>query len=686
MCGLFGIVDADRGLGPEASAAAERMRQALAHRGPDGWGLVSIGAAAIEMRRADGPPARRPRMAPAPHAALLGHQRLAVIDLTDGGHQPRATPDGRFWITYNGEVYNYRELRRELEDAGVSFESASDTEVVLALYVREGPRALERLRGMFAFAVWDDLDGTLFLARDRFGMKPLVWAEPRPGALIFASEPKACLASGLVPADVDPATEVRFLRRGYLPAGASAYRALRPLAPGHWLRWTRGRVVTGAYWSLPAALGGGPWQVAAAEDAAQAFEAALTESVRAHLVSDVPVGIFLSGGLDSTAVLAAARRVSAGALRTFTVTCPGMPEDERTGARAAAARFETDHTEVAVTRESVFATLDRFFAAMDEPTADGLNTFVVAQAAREAGLKVVLSGLGGDELLGGYPSFVVVPRLLRCVRALQVVPGLRRVAAEAAEQVLPSLGPKLAAILRDAPCEIEEVWRRYRALFTERQVRAITGSRPDETPLEVADQDGSPEVARAGGASLVSAGARGDDVARRFWRIVRCEMEEFMTPQLLRDADQFTMTWGLELRTPLVDHELVAAMRRVGAWRRRSGCSYKATLFAAAPGLVPARAARGPKRGFFLPLDRWLREELSTPAPRDEGFAALRREPRYRAVVDAFLRGRLHWSRPWALYVLERVRQRAGGCDRAGLSDPLTGGRRIRRWISLSSS
>ncbi len=660
MCAIFGWVGADDGCDAGVVASVRRMRDALAHRGPDGWGVVTLAGHAIDIEHDAGEPTRRSRLSPAAHAAVLGHHRLAIIDLTPGGRQPRSTPDGRFWITYNGEIYNYRELRRDLQEAGVAFESQADTEVVLALFVREGPRALDRLRGMFALAVWDDLEGALFLARDRFGMKPLVWTEPRAGTLLFASEPKACLASGLVSPDVDPPTEARFLRRGYLPTTTSAYRSLQPLAPGRWLRWTRDGIVTGRYWSLDAALGNGPARRARVEEAAQTLDAALTDSVRAHLVSDVPVGLFLSGGVDSTAVLAAARRVSSGTLRTFTVGCPGMPWDESASARATAARFDTTHTDIVVTADEVFAGVDRFFDTMDDPTADGLNTFVVARAAREAGLKVVVSGLGGDELLGGYGSFVGVPRLARVLALGRRAPALPRAAAAVATRLASGGARKIAEILRDAPCDVEGVWRRYRALFTRDQVLALARSGFDVDPLEEAVGSCLTDGRETAGAARSCLGPSGPGDDETFWRIVRCEVAEFMIPQLLRDADQFTMTWGLELRTPFVDHAFFAAMRRVGAWPRRRGLSFKATLFAATPQLVPPAQANRPKRGFVLPMDRWLRDALSGERPRDEGFAALRSEPRYRVVVDDFLRGRLHWSRPWALYVLERWRQGRG--------------------------
>jgi len=637
MCGILGCVRHAPARDGADVAAVVRMRDVLAHRGPDGWGLVRLEGGRIEEEGSGRPSAGRPRAPAAPWTAAIGHQRLAVIDLTDGGRQPRSTPDGRFWITYNGEIYNYRELRGELESRGVRFTSESDTEVLLALFARDGAACLDRLRGMFAFAVWDDRDGALFLARDRFGMKPLCYAMPSAGSIAFASEPKALLAAGLVQPRPAPESAARFLRRGCLPADASWYADVRVVEPGGWVRWTREGIATGRYWSLDEADGAPP-RSASAESAAAAVRLALVASVRAHLVADVPVGVFLSGGIDSAAVLAAAREVASGPLRTFTVVLPGAPHDESAPARRAAERFGTEHVEIEVSGDRFLEQIGRFFDAMDEPTADGANTYLVAQAARSAGLKVALSGLGGDELLGGYPSFVAVPRLGRLIGALGSVPGGRAAAAWFAGR-LPTRGaPKMAELVGRTPPRLDEVWRAYRALFTDAQVRELTG----------------------GGVTAPPDDASGQTSDDPFWTVSRCEIEEFMEPQLLRDADAFTMAWGLELRTPFVDHELLAAVRAAGRWARAGGASYKATLFGRMPGFLPDEHLRGPKRGFVLPIEQWLRRAVADPSARDAALASVFAEPRCRPIVERFARGRLHWSRVWALYVLERFARRHG--------------------------
>jgi len=630
VCGIFGYVDRSAAPRAAAGALAARMRGALAHRGPDGWGVVTFEADAIEERATDRSTAHRPRHAHAPSLAAIGHQRLAIIDLSDGGRQPRLSPDGRFSITYNGEIYNYRELRAGLESAGWRATSQSDTEVLLSLFVRDGARCLDRLRGMFAFAVWDDLEGTLFMARDRFGIKPLCYTRPDPRSLAFASEPKALIAAGLASPEPAAGAAAAFLRRGSLPSDASWYRDVAVVPPGHWVRWSGDGPTTGAYWAVGAAPAQGVGE-RQADEVATVLEPAIAASVGAHMVSDVPVGVFLSGGLDSTAVLAAAREVHAGPLRTFTVAFPGTRLDESALAREVAARFETEHAEVRVSGADFFDHLDRFFRAMDEPTVDGANTFLVAGAAREAGLKVVLSGLGADELLGGYDSFVRVPRVRRLRRWVGRVPGGRAAASWTAGALPGRHAPKAAELVSGAACDLIEVWRDYRALFARAHLRAIVGAEPQ--PI-AADRSESHDT---------------------FWDIARSEIEEFMSPQLLRDADAFTMTWGLELRTPFVDHLLVEAVRDDLRWPRDRRASFKATLFARMPRLVPPSHLGRPKQGFVLPIEAWLRRAIGDGGDRDETLAAVLARRRYRFAIDLFRRGRLHWSRVWALYVLERM-------------------------------
>lgn len=612
MCGIAGLVDRGGRSTDTLDAALARMQAAVAHRGPDGAGRV----------RLDGSGTRG--------VAYLAHQRLAIIDVSDAGRQPMAARDRADWITCNGEVYNHAALRADASLAGTAWRSASDTEVVIEGLARHGTAWLERLRGMFAFAWWNEPAGRLVLARDRFGIKPLVWTQPAPDLLLFASTPQALAASGflsLVPAGDGDA---ELLARGSLPAGTSYWRGVSVVPAGHAVIWEGGtpRVERWA----PESRWTSPVQERPVGEVGREVHAAMLDTVRAHFVSDVPVALFLSGGRDSVALLAAARALEDVPLRTFTVTMPGSSLDEGRQARMAAAHFGAEHTELAVDALDLDEALDGFFAAMAQPSVDGFNTFLVARAARRAGITVALSGVGGDELLGGYPSFTEVPRLRHALR-LGGAP-LRRVAPLLARWPSERVA-KLAAIAAAAPDSVAAVWWEYRGLWSRPEAQAFTGGAMPQALPEGADLDGDP-----------------------FTVIRACEWREFLARQLLPDADAYTMCHALELRTPFVDHEFVRAVLAAGRWSRGSSPTYKQALFDTMPD-VTVPALRGePKQGFVLPFVSWLRAALAGSRPSHWADVAQRlRVPKYQAQVDRFLAGRLHWSRLWALYVRERMGQ-----------------------------
>ncbi len=613
MCGIAGLVD--RGGRPQDAmdAALARMQAAVAHRGPDGSGRV----------RRDTGGTRG--------VAYLAHQRLAIIDVSDAGRQPMTTRDRAHWITCNGEIYNHAALRADASLAGTAWRSASDTEVLVEGLARHGTAWLERLRGMFAFAWWDEPAARLVLARDRFGIKPLVWAQPAPDLLLFASTPQALAASGFLSLVPVGGSDAELLARGSLPAGTSYWRGVSVVPAGHAVIWEGGlprveRWAPDSPWTSPV-----PRERPAGE-VGREVHAAMLDTVRAHFVSDVPVALFLSGGRDSVALLAAARALQNVPLRTFTVTMPGSPLDEGRQARVAAEHFGAEHTELTVDAMDLDEALDGFFAAMAQPSVDGFNTFLVARAARRAGITVALSGVGGDELLGGYPSFTEVPRLQRALH-LGGAP-LRRAAPLLARWPYGRVA-RLAAIAAAAPRSTAEVWWEYRGLWSRPEVRAFTGDAMPQARPEGAGADGDP-----------------------FTVIRACEWREFLERQLLPDADAYTMCHALELRTPFVDHEFVRAVLAAGRWSRGSSPTYKQALFDAMPDLTVPALRGEPKQGFVLPFASWLREALTSPRPPQWADVAHRlRVPRYQAQVDRFLAGRLHWSRLWALYVRERVGQ-----------------------------
>ena len=604
MCGIAGFADFSGRDHERGAEILRRMDEGLAHRGPDGHGCTLLTGTRASVG--------------------LAHRRLAIIDLSEGGHQPMATADRTSWITYNGEIYNYRALRDDLVSSGTPIRTASDSEVLLAMLAARDLAALPMLRGMFAFAWWDDRNARLILARDRFGIKPLVFAEVRPGRWLFASDAATLAATGEITLQSDPAQADEVLARGAVAADQSFWSGVKSVAPGEAVVIDATGARRETYWSLDEILLA-PRQTSTVERAAETLREALASSVRAHLVSDVPVGLFLSGGLDSAAILATVRHLGAGPIRTFTVTMGDQALDEADAARKAAAEFGGEHTELRVGDVDLDETLDEFFSAMKEPTADGLNTFVVARAARHAGVRVAMSGVGGDELLGGYQSFSRVPQLSALLRG---VSPIGRAGLGGAASMLPGRhGDKIRALAGGSP-DVASVWWNYRAVTPRRDGRAV--SMP---ALPAAAIGASP-----------------------FALVRYLEFRGYLERQLLRDADAFTMAFALELRTPLVDHEIVEAMANAGEWPREGARSFKAALFRALPELTRQGGALERKQGFVLPMSRWMREALTPRVPSRWRDLRPRLEAHgERELIDRFLAGRVHWSRLWTPYVLARV-------------------------------
>ncbi len=558
MCGLNAIFAYHPDAPPVDRAALLRTRERMARRGPDGAGeWVS------EDRRVG-----------------LGHRRLAIIDPSDGGAQPMALFGGRYRITFNGEIYNYKRLRDELRAEGRLFRSESDTEVLLHLYDRDGPEMVKRLRGMFAFALWDEGRRGLLLARDGFGIKPLYLSDDGQ-TLRVASQVKALLAGGGIDRLPDPAGHVGFFTFGYVPEPHTLYRGIRALGAGTILwrdeagnRWEK------RFFGVQAAFNH-------RLSAYPTLGDALRDSVRHHLVADVPVGLFLSSGLDSATLcgLAAERRAD---LRTVTLGFDefvGGPNDEAPLAESVAATYGTRHVTARVAGADFAARRDDLLDAMDQPTIDGVNTYFVARAAAARGLKVAISGLGGDELFAGYNTFTQVPRL---VRATGWLPGLRHagrlvrlVTAPWIRRVAP---PKWAGLL-ELGTRPGDAYLLRRGLFM-----------PWELP-GVLDPDMAREGWKALAPRLRLHNAQADVGPWRD-RVAALEMTWYMRNQLLRDADWAGMAHSLEIRVPLVDTHLFYAVAR-----RR----YAKQHMADTPRVPLPEAVRNrPKTGFFVPVRDWL--------------------------------------------------------------------------------
>src|SRR5271170_2734532 len=437
MCGIFGIVARNAQVPADV---LERGTASLAHRGPDDSGTVIVRDSA-----------------PEPVEIGLGNRRLAILDPSPLGHQPMHDPETGNWIAYNGEIYNFRDVRRELEQAGTKFVSHSDTEVLLKAYARWGEPCLAKFRGMFAFALWDARQHRLFMARDPMGIKPLHYAES--GAyFLFASEVRTLLGTGLIPRRLDQAGLLNYLAFGSACDPFTLVEGIHALPAGHSLIWQSGTIHQSRYWALvnggaasDSATAGVSPSAAEYGHAASTLQPMLEEAVRLQLVSDVPVGVFLSGGIDSSALVSILSRGGV-APATFSIVFREADFSEAEYSRAIAKKFRTDHHEITVSQEDVRSAIPDALRAMDLPTMDAVNTYFVSREARAAGVKVALSGLGGDEVFAGYSNFRTVPRMERFSNFWKLVPRAARgpfASALAALSRATDQNRKLASLLRD---------------------------------------------------------------------------------------------------------------------------------------------------------------------------------------------------------------------------------------------
>jgi asparagine synthase (glutamine-hydrolysing) len=529
----------------------------------------------------------------------LGHRRLAIIDLSPGGAQPMRR--GELVISFNGEIYNYRELRAGLEERGKTFVSQSDTEVLLALYEEKQERMFGELRGMFAIALWDGARRRMVLARDPYGIKPLYYADD--GATIrVASQVRALVAGGRVSKAFDPAGAAGFFLRGTVPEPFTMYRAVRALPAGSYSVVDKDGVAEPVnYFSIAATLRDAvDAHVSFTEQQRQELvHEAVLESVRYHMVADVPVGAFLSAGIDSTAVVALARETGATDLQTMTLRFEeyrGRDNDEAPLAALVAQQYGVRHTIRDLTRADFRAELPRIFAAMDQPTVDGLNSYFISKAAAELGLKVAMSGAGGDELFGGYTSFRDIPRWMPVTSLLARVPGLgdgvHRLNAALAKRSR-HISPKMGEIVRYG--------RSYAGAYLVKRGRFLAG----ELPSVLGE-----EIAREGLARLDMLGvierAVTPDPGNAYARVAALESSLYLRNQLLRDMDWASMAHSLEVRVPLVDAHLLRKLAPALVTRRERG---KQLLANAPSSPLPAEVRQRRKTGFTLPIREWLKEE-----------------------------------------------------------------------------
>ncbi|MBV8857713.1 MAG: asparagine synthase (glutamine-hydrolyzing) [Acidobacteria bacterium] len=618
MCGIAGFVESVGGARSveERAALLDRMCRSIEHRGPDEQGGEVLGRAAVGMRR------------------------LSIIDLA-GGHQPMSGCDPRVRVVFNGEIYNFKELQRDLEARGHKFRTRSDTETIVHAYEEFGDACVERLRGMFAFAVWDARTERLFVARDRAGEKPLYYTTTPGGTFVFGSELKCLLEHPEVERETDPLALDAYLTLGYVPEPLSVFQGVRKLEAGHRLVLEKGSVTEESYWDFPTETDEPPRRE---EEYVEELRARLEESVRMMLVADVPLGAFLSGGVDSSTIVGLMSRATNAPVKTFSIGFREDSFDELKYARLAARHFETDHRELIVTPD-VCQLVDELVRHFDEPFADqsSVPTYLVSKLAREH-VKVVLSGDGGDELFAGYTRYAVerdrqgFARLPRVVRrglmaplAAQLPHGARgrnfihNVALDPAERYLDNVSTFNAL--------------GKRALYTADFRRALAG------------RDAAAEIFRAHGARATA----GDGVSP----LLYLDAKTYLPGDILTKVDRMSMAASLEARVPLLERELVEFVSRMPASLKMRGDQSKYIFKRAVRGLVPDEILDRPKQGFGVPIGEWINRELRERI-RDTFADARTRsrgvfEPAYVDVLlDEHERGRRNHSNAlWALFVLE---------------------------------
>ncbi|MEQ8483701.1 MAG: asparagine synthase (glutamine-hydrolyzing) [Pseudomonadales bacterium] len=636
MCGIAGIAGS---LTPDTAGRVQAMLRALEHRGPDQHGLWCSGASG--------------------HGAVLGHRRLSILDLSEAGRQPMIHAGSGVALSYNGECYNFAELRRELESLGHQFRSQSDTEVLLAAYVEWGEQAIERLRGMFAIALWDPRERSLLMVRDRLGIKPLYYA-CTAGQVVFASEVRAILQANPALRRLDRVALSAYLWHGFVPGPRTLVADIQLVPAGTMLRVRDdGRIeAPRRYWRLPR-----PSPSADAESARLAAAEELEHAVRLRLVSDVPLGVFLSGGVDSSVIATLAQRNSAKPIQTFNITFDDAKFDESSYAERVARALGTEHHRIPLTEANFREQLPAALDSLDQPTFDAVNTYFVSRAVREAGLTVALSGAGGDELFGGYASFRELPAMQTWSRLARPLPArlrnllagaVARLAAGAGSEVPPQTRwGKLADILA-ADGDPVALYQCAYALFT-RRMHADLQLRADEPLMwglyPERYQEFASEVAGMDPLFTVS----------------HLELQSFIGERLLRDTDTASMAVSLEARVPILDHKFIEAVSRLPAESRYLPLGRKGFLRALMADHVPADIFDRPKAGFELPLELWCKRSLLADMDatfRDLNLAhAIGLDAEVTARIwRAFRKGGagLYWSRVWALFVLMRWCQRYG--------------------------
>lgn len=620
MCGICGIADFHAETGAHVGRV-RLMADAMRHRGPDAEGVLSDGAVS------------------------LGHRRLSIIDLSETSNQPLRDASGRYAVIFNGEIYNYREVRAMLPD--YPFQTQGDTEVLLAAFSAWGTRCVEAFRGMYAFAVWDSQARRLYLCRDRLGVKPLYYHQADDGRLVFASEVRSILASGLVPRVLDRRALRDFLSFQSFSHPLSPIEGVRQVTAGAWLVFDAQGLQEEVYWRPGDAVP--DFEFSDGRAVRSRIGGLLREAVGRRLVSDVPVGAFLSGGIDSSVVVGLMAEASSEPPATFNVSFTERAFDESEYAQLISRRFGTRHETISMRPEQFLGMLGDALDAMDSPSADGPNTYVVSHAIRRAGIKVALSGVGGDELFAGYPFFLTWHRLARYRGIFDATPGVRRLLAAVLGHARSSRMQRIASILSAEALRMEYVYPEFRRILPAGLIDSLTvscGSGP--TSMERSLAAISERMGKLPSLGQVSA----------------AEYAGYTQHTLLKDTDQMSMAMSLEIREPFFDHELVDFMLHVPDTLKYPRYPKSLLVESVAP-LLPDEVVHRRKQGFLFPWRLWMRGPLQSFCGERIRRHAARDFIRGQALSDMwsrFLSGdeTVRWQELWQFVVLEHWMDRNG--------------------------
>ncbi|GAB4244772.1 MAG: asparagine synthase (glutamine-hydrolyzing) [Saprospiraceae bacterium] len=604
MCGITGIAGPWTSVDRQRRATIAHMTNLLAHRGPDAEGFYES------------------------EKVALGHRRLSIIDLSEAANQPMSDATGRYTIVFNGEVYNYREVKQQL--SGYPFRTNCDTEVVLAAYIKWGPACLERFNGMFAIAIWDDEEESLFLVRDRLGIKPLYYAH-RGEQLFFASEIRALIHGAGLEKALDRRSLARYLAFQAVHPPETLVEGIRQLRPAEYAIFRNGKIEKKRYWEPQVQ---GPL-IGDCDQARKQVRELLGKAVERRMISDVPLGAFLSGGIDSSAIVALMAQASERPVETFSVVFEEQKFDESAFSGQVAQRFKTNHHPILLRPDSFLESLPDALAAMDTPSGDAINTYVVSKVTKAAGITVALSGLGGDELFMGYGPYFKSLRLGRLPLFWHLPVSLRKMAMKVAATFMHShQGEKLQEIADAAGNSAEQLLPSFRKVLTDASLRKMGLEPPQLNGL--LQQNSKLPV---------------------FSRITLADLALYTQDVLLKDTDQMSMAHALEVRVPFFDHELVECALRISDPCKRP--DYPKKLLVEALGdLLPKEVVFRKKQGFDLPWKVWMKGALKQFC--EARLNRLRARNLFdfgqvNAMWQEFLSGRNDtlWSRIWVLVVLE---------------------------------